>query len=121
MPNHYIVSTFEEFVVFTFLWIPLAFAAYVIGRRDISPKALLIFLVIESIALIRFGESLNHAMDTLREFVVLSFLWLPPVFAAYAIGRRRISLRMILLFFAVESIALAHFAVILRRVLAEDL
>lgn len=40
-------------------------------------------------------------------FIAVSFLWLPLVFAAYAIGRKRFGLRLLLIAMTIEAISLA--------------
>lgn len=45
------VRMFATFAMTGFLWIPVVFAAFAIGRRQISLKSIFVFLTIESLAL----------------------------------------------------------------------
>jgi hypothetical protein len=62
--------------------------------------------------------TLTPAMETavhiLRELAALAFLWLPLVFAGYAIGRRQVGLRFVFIAISIEAVALAYFAYLLK-------
>lgn len=51
----------------------------------------------------------------LREMCALAFLWLPLVFAAYAIGRRRVGLGFIFAAISAEAAAVAYLAYLIRQ------
>ena len=48
-----------------------------------------------------------HLIDVLRVTAGLAFAWLPFVFGAYALGRRKIGLRFLFVIIAAEAAALA--------------
>jgi hypothetical protein len=52
---------------------------------------------------------LDILSNTAQAFVFSAFLWLPIVFAAYAIARRKTSLRLLFAFVAIEGIALGYY------------
>ena len=39
------------FLISTFLWLPVAFAAFVVGRRKLSSSCMLVFVTLEIIAI----------------------------------------------------------------------
>ncbi len=45
--------------------------------------------------------------EIIEACLILSFMWLPLVFAAYAIGRQKVGIRFLLIFVAMEAAALA--------------
>jgi hypothetical protein len=60
------------------------------------------------------GIFFDLAYQIFWEFVSLAWMWLPIAFAAFAIGRRRFSLRSAVIFLILEAVALAYFANKLR-------
>jgi hypothetical protein len=50
---------------------------------------------------------------SLEYATISAWLWLPVAFAAYCLGRRRLSIRAILVFTAVEAAALANVALMM--------
>ena len=49
--------------------------------------------------------AIGIANDCFQQLAYTSFLWIPIVFVAYAIGRKRVGLRFIFVFTAVEALA----------------
>jgi len=96
------------------LWTPVVFVAYAIGRWSFTTRLVVIFAVIEVVAIFMSWGAwrwLHHREsmpwpEVAFYAAVPAPLWTPVVFVAYLIGRRSFTTRLVVIFAVIEVVAI---------------
>ena len=85
-------------------------------RFQFSTKTLLLAITVTSItccAMLFWWRSVTHGYNSFWKavewYLIDSLLWFPAIFVAFAIGRRALTVRMVICFAVAEAIAVAYF------------